>query len=51
MSDAIRAFEHAGWQQAAGTYAGAFATATRPFIPDILAAAEVTEGQAVLDVA
>jgi SAM-dependent methyltransferase len=51
MSNAIRAFEHAGWQQAAETYAGAFATATRQFIPDILAAAEVTEGQAVLDVA
>ena len=51
MSDAIRAFEHAGWQQAAETYAGAFATATRQFIPDILAAADVTRGQAILDVA
>jgi SAM-dependent methyltransferase len=51
MSEAIRAFEHAGWQQAAGTYAGSFATATRAFIPDILAAAEVTPGQSVLDIA
>lgn len=51
MSDAIRAFEHAGWQQAAETYAAAFATATRQFIPDILAAAEVIQGRAVLDVA
>jgi len=51
MSDAIRAFEHAGWQQAADTYAGSFATATRQFIPDILAATEVTAGQNILDVA
>jgi SAM-dependent methyltransferase len=51
MSDAIRAFELAGWQQAAETYAGSFATATRQFIPDILAAAELARGQKVLDVA
>lgn len=51
MSEAIRTFEHAGWQQAAETYAGSFATATRQFIPDVLAAAEVTPGQTVLDIA
>ncbi len=50
-SEAIRAFEHAGWQRAANTYETAFATATRQFIPGLLDAANVVAGQSVLDVA
>jgi SAM-dependent methyltransferase len=50
-ADAIRAFEHAGWEKAARTYEGSFATATRPFIPGLLAAASVGAGCSVLDVA
>ena len=53
MSDAaaIRAFEHAGWERAAGGYEASFASATRPFIPALLDAAGVGTGQSVLDVA
>ena len=49
--EAVRAFEHAGWQHAAARYAGAFAPATAPFIAPLLAAAEVSPGGRVLDVA
>jgi SAM-dependent methyltransferase len=49
--EAIRAFEHAGWERAAGGYEGSFATATRPFIPALLDAAGVGIGHSVLDVA
>jgi len=49
--EAIRAFEHAGWERAANTYEAAFATATWQFIPGLLAAASVSAGQSVLDVA
>jgi len=49
--EAIRAFEHAGWERAANTYEAAFATATRQFIPGLLATASVSAGQSVLDVA
>ncbi|HEX4365267.1 MAG TPA: methyltransferase domain-containing protein [Rhodopila sp.] len=49
--DAIRAFEHAGWERAAGGYEASFATATRGFIPALLDAAGVGAGQSVLDVA
>jgi SAM-dependent methyltransferase len=49
--EAIRAFEHAGWERAAAGYEASFATATRQFIPALLDAAEIGEGRAVLDVA
>ena len=53
MSDAeaIRAFEHAGWERAARGYEASFAIATRQFIPALLDAAAVGTGQSVLDVA
>ncbi|WP_158923233.1 class I SAM-dependent methyltransferase [Acidisphaera sp. S103] len=50
-AEAIRAFEHAGWERAAGGYEASFATATRTFIPALLDAAGVEAGQSVLDVA
>lgn len=49
--DPIRAFEHAGWERAAATYEGAFATATRQFVGALLDAAGVGAGRQVLDVA
>jgi SAM-dependent methyltransferase len=53
MSDAqaIRNFEHAGWERAALGYEASFATATRQFIAALLDAAEVGTGRSVLDVA
>src|SRR6516164_4006202 len=48
---AVRAFEHAGWQQAAAHYASTFARATRGFIDDLLADARVSAGMDVLDLA
>lgn len=53
MSDpaAIRAFEHAAWEQAAAKYESSFATATGAFVPALLDAADVRNGVAVLDVA
>ncbi|MFL5251806.1 MAG: class I SAM-dependent methyltransferase [Rhodopila sp.] len=50
-AEAIRAFEHAGWERAAGTYEGSFGTATRQFLPALLDAALIGPGQPVLDVA
>lgn len=44
--EAIRAFEHAGWEQAADTYEASFATATRQFIPALLDAAGVGAAKA-----
>ena len=49
--EAIRAFEHAGWQRAAAGYGDSFAPATAPFIGPLLEAAEFSPGQHVLDVA
>ena len=49
--EAVRAFEHAGWERAAATYDQSFETATRTFIPDLLKAARIEPGQRVLDVA
>ena len=49
--EAIRAFEHAGWQRAASTYGNSFAHATVPYIAPLLEAAEISPGQHVLDVA
>ncbi|MFL5257487.1 MAG: class I SAM-dependent methyltransferase [Rhodopila sp.] len=53
MSDAeaIRQFEHAGWERAADTYEASFAPATRQFVSDLLDAAGVGPGNAVLDIA
>jgi ubiquinone/menaquinone biosynthesis C-methylase UbiE len=50
-ADAIRAFEHAGWERAASSYEDSFATATRQFIPGLLDAGHVAAGLSVLDVA
>jgi SAM-dependent methyltransferase len=49
--EAIRRFEHAGWEQAASTYDAAFATATRQFVAPLLDAAGVRSGIQLLDVA
>jgi SAM-dependent methyltransferase len=49
--EAIRSFEHAGWEKAAQAYPAAFATATRQFIAALLDATEVGTGRSVLDVA
>jgi ubiquinone/menaquinone biosynthesis C-methylase UbiE len=46
---AIRAFEHAGWQQAAPGYGATFARATCGFVDDLLDAARVGAGMQVLD--
>jgi len=48
---AVRAFEHAGWQQAASGYGATFARATRGFIDALLDAARVGAGMQVLDLA
>lgn len=47
--EAVRAFEHAGWQQAAGEYNATFARASAPFVEALLDAAGVAEGVQVLD--
>src|SRR5262245_47784724 len=47
---AIRDFEHAGWQQAAPRYADSFAGATTRFTAALLDAAGVTRESPVLDV-
>lgn len=49
--EAIRAFEHAGWQRAASSYGNSFAQATAQFIVPLLEAAEISSGQTILDVA
>lgn len=49
--EAVRAFEHAGWQRAATAYADTFAPATAPFISHLLDAAGISAGAHVLDVA
>jgi ubiquinone/menaquinone biosynthesis C-methylase UbiE len=47
--DAVRAFEHAGWQQAAGEYDATFARASAPYAEALLDAAGVGAGARVLD--
>ena len=47
--EAVRAFEHGGWQQAAAEYDATFASATAPFVEALLAAAGVSSGMRVLD--
>jgi SAM-dependent methyltransferase len=49
--EAVRAFEHAGWQRAASSYGNSFAHATAAFVAPLLEAAEISPGQHVLDVA
>ena len=49
--EAVRAFEHAGWQRAASRYGNSFAHATAHFAAPLLKAAVVSPGQHVLDVA
>jgi ubiquinone/menaquinone biosynthesis C-methylase UbiE len=48
---AVRAFEHAGWQQAAPHYAATFAHATVGFVDALINAARVDAGARVLDLA
>jgi SAM-dependent methyltransferase len=48
--EAVREFEHAGWQRAAAEYDATFARATAPFVDALLDAAGVTAGMRVLDV-
>lgn len=43
--EAIRTFEHAGWQRAAASYGSSFAPATAPYIEPLLEAAEISSGQ------
>jgi SAM-dependent methyltransferase len=47
--EAVRAFEHVGWQKAAGQYQATFAAATGEFAEALLNAASVGPGMAVLD--
>jgi SAM-dependent methyltransferase len=47
--DAIRAFEHAGWQRAAAEYDATFARASAPFVDGLLDAAGASPGMRVLD--
>jgi ubiquinone/menaquinone biosynthesis C-methylase UbiE len=49
--EAVRAFEHAGWQRAAEHYTATFARATGGFVADLLDAARVGVGLHVLDLA
>jgi ubiquinone/menaquinone biosynthesis C-methylase UbiE len=48
---AVREFEHAGWERAAAHYAATFAGATRAFIDRLLDAARVGAGMRMLDLA
>jgi ubiquinone/menaquinone biosynthesis C-methylase UbiE len=50
-SQAFRAFEHAGWQQAAHQYALDFEQLTTQTVEPLLAATAVTKGTRLLDVA
>ena len=47
--DAVRAFEHAGWERAAAKYDATFARASAEFAEALLDAAGVRAGMAVLD--
>jgi len=48
---AVREFEHAGWERAAAHYTSTFAEATRAFVGDLLDTARVRAGMRVLDLA
>jgi len=47
--EAVRAFEHAGWQRAAPEYDATFARASAPFVEVLLDGAGVSAGTRVLD--
>jgi ubiquinone/menaquinone biosynthesis C-methylase UbiE len=47
--EAVRAFEHAGWQRAAAEYDATFARASAPFVDGLLDAAGASAGMRVLD--
>jgi ubiquinone/menaquinone biosynthesis C-methylase UbiE len=47
---AVRAFEHAGWENAAAEYEATFARATAPFVEALLDAVQAAAGMKVLDV-
>jgi len=49
--EAVRTFEHAGWQGAADRYQSSFAHATAPFVARLLDGAKIRRGARVLDVA
>jgi hypothetical protein len=46
---AVREFEHAGWQQAAAGYGASFARATAEYVEALLDAARVRAGTRLLD--
>ena len=48
--EAVRAFEHAGWQRAAAEYDATFARASAPFVDALLDAARVSADMRVLDI-
>jgi len=48
--EAVRAFEHAGWQRAATEYDSTFARASARFVETLLDAADVAAGRCILDV-
>src|SRR5205823_11858570 len=48
--EAVRKFEHAGWEQAAAQYDATFARATAPFVEALLDTAGIAAGMTVLDV-
>ena len=49
--EAVRAFEHAGWQRAAAHYSATFVQATAGFVGELLDAGRVGAGIRVLDLA
>ncbi len=49
--DEFSAFEHKGWERVAQAFDDSWGVLTRRFIPDLLAAVALTEGDRVLDVA
>jgi SAM-dependent methyltransferase len=51
MEDDFTRFEHEGWERVADKYDSVWSSLTRQFIPYLVAAAEVSSGMGVLDVA
>jgi SAM-dependent methyltransferase len=47
--DAVRAFEHAGWERAAAAYEATFAAASGEFVEALLDAADIRAGTRALD--
>lgn len=50
MNEEFSRFEHEGWQRVAGRYDTTWSSSTTQFIPFLLEAAEVGEGQTLLDI-